>query len=506
MRHDIHFKGRFITLADAWEQYPGGGTEGDYIFIGDGTHPVYWDLTKGEWRAIMPEIDNDGYWYIPGYNGRVRICDSNGAWVPATHTVRWDEETNNIIIDEGRTDASGQSIEQVITALPEAIAEMMRLYASAEEHRDSEYAAAEEARDSRYAAAEGTKSGSQAGDQDRWGQYKAAEAARNNQYATAEDTRDNKYDAAETSRGERYAQAETARGGQYDAAEASRNENFEEYESQRFNRYTHAEGDRNDRYASSEARRESLYSQAENTRTGKYNAAEQARDTLYGRAELARQALYETAEGERQNTFVENEGDRQAAEEERETAEAAREFVKSQMQLMLDNIVANFLADTDLYEEAVAHGYRGTRVDWLTSWRGFKGVGVKSVTQITHPTGSGEENTVRVTLDNGVYFDFKVNNGLQGNTGSSVDYPFELVNNLTTDDAQKALSAAMGKALADSRLRFDASQTLSAVERQQVQENLGIVVLTESEYAALTNPDSSKIYYVYEDPDPEEEV
>lgn len=37
--------------------------------------------------------------------------------------------------------------------------------------------------------------------------------------------------------------------------------------------------------------------------------------------------------------------------------------------------------------------------------------------------------------------------GPQGNTGSSVDYPFELVNNLTTDDATKALSAAQGKVL-----------------------------------------------------------
>ena len=37
--------------------------------------------------------------------------------------------------------------------------------------------------------------------------------------------------------------------------------------------------------------------------------------------------------------------------------------------------------------------------------------------------------------------------GPQGNTGSSVDYPFELANNLTTDDATKALAAAQGKVL-----------------------------------------------------------
>lgn len=39
--------------------------------------------------------------------------------------------------------------------------------------------------------------------------------------------------------------------------------------------------------------------------------------------------------------------------------------------------------------------------------------------------------------------------GPQGNTGSNVDYPYELVNNLTTDDATKGLSAAMGKKLGD---------------------------------------------------------
>ena len=39
--------------------------------------------------------------------------------------------------------------------------------------------------------------------------------------------------------------------------------------------------------------------------------------------------------------------------------------------------------------------------------------------------------------------------GMQGNTGSSVDYPYELVNNLTTNDATKGLTAAQGKVLKD---------------------------------------------------------
>ena len=46
--------------------------------------------------------------------------------------------------------------------------------------------------------------------------------------------------------------------------------------------------------------------------------------------------------------------------------------------------------------------------------------------------------------------------GLQGNTGSSVEYPYELVNNLTTNDATKGLSAAQGKVLKDELTQLEA--------------------------------------------------
>lgn len=45
--------------------------------------------------------------------------------------------------------------------------------------------------------------------------------------------------------------------------------------------------------------------------------------------------------------------------------------------------------------------------------------------------------------------------GIQGNTGSSVAYPYELVNNRTTDDATKGLSAAEGKRLGDDLSQID---------------------------------------------------
>ena len=55
-------------------------------------------------------------------------------------------------------------------------------------------------------------------------------------------------------------------------------------------------------------------------------------------------------------------------------------------------------------------------------------------------TGTAESPVLNITIPQGL-------KGAQGNTGSSVDYPFELVNNLTTDDATKALSAAQGVVL-----------------------------------------------------------
>ena len=62
---------------------------------------------------------------------------------------------------------------------------------------------------------------------------------------------------------------------------------------------------------------------------------------------------------------------------------------------------------------------------------------------------SGGNNVWTVYLSNGQSFSLTVKNGEQGNTGSSVAYPYELINNLTTDDATKGLSAAQGKVLGD---------------------------------------------------------
>ena len=72
--------------------------------------------------------------------------------------------------------------------------------------------------------------------------------------------------------------------------------------------------------------------------------------------------------------------------------------------------------------------------------------------------------------------------GTNGNSGSSQDYPFELVNNLTEGGINKGLTAEMGK-----RLKTEMENKF--------------VFLSESEYEMLTTKDPSKIYCTYEDED-----
>lgn len=58
-----------------------------------------------------------------------------------------------------------------------------------------------------------------------------------------------------------------------------------------------------------------------------------------------------------------------------------------------------------------------------------------------------------------LHLDFSGLKGAQGNTGSSVDYPFTIVNNLTTDDPTQALSAAMGVQLESEVSQLEANVT-----------------------------------------------
>ena len=92
----------------------------------------------------------------------------------------------------------------------------------------------------------------------------------------------------------------------------------------------------------------------------------------------------------------------------------------------------------------------------FTNLKGEQGIqGIQGIQGVPGPAGV---SSVVVTVDNtsgnpactaslssGVLtLAFTGLKGAQGDTGSSVDYPFTIVNNLTTDDATQALSAAMG--------------------------------------------------------------
>ena len=79
-------------------------------------------------------------------------------------------------------------------------------------------------------------------------------------------------------------------------------------------------------------------------------------------------------------------------------------------------------------------------------------VATQNITQVivTVDEGTGTPSAEASVTDGVLTLNFhnlKGEKGEQGNTGSSVDYPFELVNNLTTDDATKGLSAAQGVVL-----------------------------------------------------------
>lgn len=68
-------------------------------------------------KPVVPVVGDDLYWYVNG----VKLVDAQGNWLSAEHTVRYDAETHNIIIDEGRVDAEGNSIQQTITAIADAL-------------------------------------------------------------------------------------------------------------------------------------------------------------------------------------------------------------------------------------------------------------------------------------------------------------------------------------------------------------------------------------------------
>jgi len=147
-------------------------------------------------------------------------------------------------------------------------------------------------------------------------------------------------------------------------------------------------------------------------------------------------------------------------------------------------------AGKSAYEVAVDEGYTGTEEQWLASLKGETGdtpdISIGTVTTVepgepaaASMSGTPEAPVLNLSIPKGLVgatpnftvgtvttgqpgtpvvveitgtaeapvLNITIPQGAQGNTGSSVEYPFELVNNLTTDDATKALSAAQGVVL-----------------------------------------------------------
>ena len=143
------------------------------------------------------------------------------------------------------------------------------------------------------------------------------------------------------------------------------------------------------------------------------------------------------------------------------------------------------------YEVAVEEGYTGTEEEWLASLKGPVGetpdISIGTVTTVepgtpaaASMTGTPEAPVLNLSIPKGLVgatpnftvgtvttgepgssvivtitgtpeapvLNLTIPQGMQGNTGSSVDYPYELVNNLTTNDSTKGLSAAQGVVLA----------------------------------------------------------
>jgi hypothetical protein len=173
---------------------------------------------------VVPVAGDDGYWYVNG----AKAVDGNGEYILTSHTLEYDEQTRNLIIDRGRVDSEGNSIEQVITALADL--------------------------DSLYHAAEGSADGSVAGDGSRWGSYKTAENARNTAAQNAETARQTAASAAEGSSSGSVA-GDGSRWGTFKSGEAARQTAAE-----------NAEGSKNGSVA------------GDGTRWGQFKQAEAARD------------------------------------------------------------------------------------------------------------------------------------------------------------------------------------------------------------------------------------
>jgi len=128
--------------------------------------------------------------------------------------------------------------------------------------------------------------------------------------------------------------------------------------------------------------------------------------------------------------------------------------------------------------------------------QGIQGIqGIQGPAGVTSVVASVDNNTgvpsVDASLNDGVLtLTFHNLKGVQGNTGSSVSYPFTIVNNTTTDDAEQALSASIGKHLQD-EIDGMSVETTDNSDLDIIDENLYSIVRFKDGHIKTKNFDSA---------------
>ena len=128
------------------------------------------------------------------------------------------------------------------------------------------------------------------------------------------------------------------------------------------------------------------------------------------------------------------------------------------MQDLIDNIVVNFLADTDVYEQAVEQGFVGTREEWLASTLGVKGLGIKTWV-IDQSSADSGITTHTITLNDAdvpggpTIYTFTVKNGkgianIEQTTVSSQDSGTNVATITYSDGTTKTLTFKNGSGIA----------------------------------------------------------
>ncbi len=181
------------------------------------------------------------------------------------------------------------------------------------------------------------------------------------------------------------------------------------------------------------------------------------------------------------------------------------------------------------YEVAVEEGYTGTEEEWLASLKGPVGetpdISIGTVTTVEPGTpaaasmsGTPEAPVLNLSIPKGLVgatpnftvgtvatgepgssvivtitgtpeapvLNLTIPQGMQGNTGSSVEYPYELVNNLTTNDATKGLSAAQGYVL-DGKVSQLEHKVSDILHEETIETDVDVSMLTLYPYLMQTN-------------------